>query len=227
MLLTNFDYLIRAAKVCSKQDKKMSPRIRTPNPVCSDPTHRKTGTTVQRHICRLCMQRDVDRLKTNPHLTPWDLSCTMNLLSRSYFCGLCVMEGNTDFLQIRPGKICRLHSVYNKQHVCSAHKRAWASCSKCTHEFRAATRICYLCCKSYRHCCACQRGPAALCGAAMELAAPQDAKQVDLKARLAANALAYAKGLQEAPADAVPGLVEQRAVPEDLSELRSIFQLRL
>ena len=148
-LLTNQEKIAaRADATTTKKRKsttendnvKKQKQINYSTPMCSDPTHylRKSAPK-QRHICRDCAQADFDCLQAIPHLTPWDKVCLMNVLSRAYFCGICLLEeeGPTcydrklktrDVRMIPSATNCKRHSVYNSQHLCFTHKVQWTRC---------------------------------------------------------------------------------------------------
>ena len=207
-------------------------RVRGENPVCADPLHdpyRSSEKAKQRHICRQCAQNDLDRLRTVPNLTPWDVVCVMNILFRSYFCGICLLEEPSHYYpqkdSILSASRCSKHSVYNSQHTCYNHRQVWNKCHTCLHEFRAGTWKCQLCGGNFR--CACPRGPIAMLDTIVsEFKGPQPEEQITLKNELVANTLAYAKALQEAEDDPVriQSLVASRPAP--VMRPKSIFELR-
>ena len=202
----------------TKDRVRSTPRLA--NPVCV--AH---GAPRQRHTCKYCAQEDINLLKTNPNLTPWDLASIMNILTRSYFCGVCVMEGKDDFIKrIRKAGTCLEHSTYNSQHTCMAHSKRWSACYECVHEFRAGTLRCPFCNQQYQRKCDCPRGPMAIRNAAVKCTEPQPEEQVSLKRRLVDHTIDYARKLQRAQNDELAAIVAERKVPEDAQTVRSVFE---
>ena len=189
------------------------------NPVCS--AH---GVPRQSHTCKHCAQEDLRLLDTNPNLTPWDKAFIMHLLTRSYFCGVCVLEGHRDFIHhIKKAGHCKQHSHYNKRSICFLHSMRWAACFKCCHEFRAGSLRCPLCGLPYQSRCACPRGRLALRNVIMQLVDQQPEEQLNLKHRIATSIIQHAKNLHQA--NDTEENVCIALMEHEISNVKNVFEL--
>ena len=196
-------------------------------PFCLDPSHSvsfKASMQRQRHTCFKCFRGDWRLLKSNPFITPWQLSCVLGSMTRQYACNLCVLEkaGEADVTKNLPRPtLCKKHSVFFRQTMCTKHDRPWTRCDVCLHDPRAATSCCIFCGKIGSRACGCPRGPIAMRDAVIKTACKLPDGQVKLMEQLTTDVLEYAKQLQE-----TQGIIDPMMREAKINEIKTIFQFQ-
>jgi hypothetical protein len=172
----------------------------------------------------------MDTLNQNQFLHLWDRVWLLNMFCRSYCCTVCFLEGLDQNVRARTypkTSQCRRHSVYNKQHLCTAHSKAWTKCSDCRFDVRAGTSFCKYCFIRYSSIkCVCPRDFETTLSRIKAFNTEQPEEQKALKAALVQSSLRYASELQAAYGNETEiERIKAEFRHADTSGLRTIFQL--